>query len=908
MPGSATPFALSGDEVVRALGSDAALGLADQEARRRILEHGANRLLEKPPPSRWSRLLRQFRELVVWLLVAAVVISATLGDWIDAVAILALVILNAALGFFQEGKAERAIRSLEGLTSPRARVVRAGVARELPAEAVVPGDVLLLEAGDLVAADVRLLETVAFRTQEAALTGESAPVDKQAEGGLAPVTPLGDRRNMAFAGTVAAAGRAKGVVTATGMRTELGRIAELLETDEVEITPMQRRLRELGRVLIWVCLGAVALVSAARLLQGEELLAVFLLSVSLAVAAVPEGLPAVVTLVLSLGLQRMAARNALVRRLASVETLGSVTVICTDKTGTLTRNEMTVRELHAGGQHFELTGAGYVAEGAFLRVGDGPRRDREVDPRAEPDLVLALRAGALCNNARLVPASTPGAWQVVGDPTEGALLVAALKARVELPAADGAAGVQILSEIPFSSERRRMSVLVRERTGTTRLYVKGSPETLLELCRRELRDGRAIELDPERRKRILSDASRMASRALRVLALAYRELSAETEEHREEDLVFAGLAGMLDPPRSEAKDSIRACRAAGIRVVMVTGDHAETALSIGKELGLDDGSGAVVSGQRIDQAGDPELESLVDRVSVFGRVAAEHKLRIVTALRRRGHVVAMTGDGVNDAPALKAADVGVAMGLTGTEVTRQASDIVLADDNFASLARAVEEGRTLFDNIEKFIRYLLIGNASEVLLMFVAAMAGWPSPLAPIQILWINLVTDGLPALALGVEPPQPDVMRRPPRAPGTPILGWHDARAILLQGALLAAVALAGFAWIHGGEPERLPAARTAAFCIAAFSQLFFALACRSPRRTMPEVGPFKNPSLLAAMLASAALQVALVMLPTIHVLFDAVPLPCAAWGLVFGLSLVPVTMVETAKLARAARERHST
>jgi Ca2+-transporting ATPase len=556
--------------------------------------------------------------------------------------------------------------------------------------------------------------------------------------------------------------------------------------------------------------------------------------------------------------------------------------------------------MNAGGQRFELSGAGYVADGSFRRAGGGPAPGNEVDPQAEPDLLLALRAGALCNNAQLTPGSTPGAWQVVGDPTEGALLVAALKARVELPGKDGTAGVQILAEIPFSSERRRMSVLAREQDGATRLYVKGSPETLLELCDQRLEGGQAVDLDPACRRRILADASHMASRALRVLALGFRELPAGTEKIREEHLVFVGLAGMLDPPRAEARDSIHACRSAGIRVAMVTGDHAETALAIGRELGLDGDSGSVLSGREIDQADDAELESLTERISVFGRVSAEHKLRIVTALKRRGHVVAMTGDGVNDAPALKAADVGVAMGVTGTEVTRQASDIVLADDNFASLARAVEEGRGLFDNIQKFIRYLLIGNASEVLLMLVAAMAGWPSPLAPIQILWINLVTDGLPALALGVEPPEPDIMRRPPRAPGKPILGWSDARGILLQAALLAAVALGGFAWVLGPEPERLSAARTVAFCIAAFSQLFFAMACRSRGRTMPEVGPFTNPSLLAAMLASAALQVALVVLQPLRVVFDVAPLSATDWGLVLGLSLVPVTIVEAAKLVR--------
>jgi Ca2+-transporting ATPase len=893
----AQPFALEWEAVVQATRSDADQGLCGTEALRRLAEYGPNRLREQPPPSWWPRLQRQFRELVVWILFAAVALSIALGDWLDAAAILAIVILNAALGFFQEGKAERAILALERLTSPRARVVRAGIVHEVPAAEVVVGDLLVLEAGDLVAADARLVETVSFRTQEAALTGESAPVEKEAGARLEPSALLADRCNMAFAGTLAAAGRAKGVVTATGMATELGRIAGLLESDGRESTPLQRRLRELGRVLIWVCAGATALVSLARLLQGEALLDVFLLAVSLGVAAVPEGLPAVVTLVLSLGLQRMAARNALVRRLASVETLGSITVICTDKTGTLTRNEMTVREVDAGGQRYVVTGAGYVAAGSFRH--DSPAAV-EVDPATVPDLVLALRAGALCNNARLTPSPAPATWQVLGDPTEGALLVAARKAKIELAGESGARGPRVLGEIPFSSERRRMSVLVREPDGALRSYVKGSPETVLELCDRERLAGRETALTPARRQHILANASQMAARALRVLALAFRDQPQGTAQPWEQGLVFCGLAGMLDPPRPEAREALHACRSAGIRVAMITGDHAQTAAAIARELGLADG-GAVVSGREIDASGETELEVIAERASVFARVAAEHKLRIVHALKRRGHVVAMTGDGVNDAPALQAADVGVAMGATGTDVARMASDIVLADDNFATLERAVEEGRGLFDNIGKFIRYLLIGNASEVLLMLVAALAGWPSPLAPIQILWINLVTDGLPALALGVEPPEPDIMHRPPRAPGTPVLGWSDACAILLQGALLALAALSVFAWVHGSDPQRLAAARTAAFCTAALSQLFFAMACRSSRRTMLQVGFLRNPALVVAMIASALLQIALVALAPLRALFETASLSAANWVLVAGMSLLPVTVVEVGKLLRA-------
>ena len=900
-PDSPPPHALPWREVCRELGSDAERGLTGDEAGRRQREHGPNQLRQAPPPSSWTRLRRQFRGLVVWILLGAVAVSAAVGDWMDAGVILAIVVLNAGLGFVQEGKAERAIQALANLTSPRARVLRDGRVRVAAASDVVPGDVLLLEPGDVVAADARLLETVSLRTQEAALTGESAPVEKRAEDLVEPRAPLGDRRTMVYAGTVVAAGHARGIVTATGMGTEFGRIAGLLAEQEPEPTPMQRRLQELGRVVLSVCLCAVLLVSAARLFRGEELLSVFFLSVSLAVACVPEGLPAVVTLVLSLGLQRMAQRNVLVRRLASVETLGSVTVICTDKTGTLTRNEMTVREIHAGGGRFEVTGVGYVPRGSFRKVVRGPGTAVEVDPRGEPDLRLALRAGAACNNARVAPGATPGTWQVAGDPTEGALVVAALKAGIDPPAGDGSSGAQVLAEIPFSSDRRRMSVVVREVDGATRMYLKGSPETVLALCDRVLVRGEIVGLDTPARREILESVSDMASRALRVLALAVRDVHDGASAAVEERLVFVGLAGMLDPPREEAKTAIAACRDAGVRVVMLTGDHAGTALAVGRELGLAPERGVAGSGRGIDESRDEELAELVQGTAVFGRVTAEHKLRIVAALKARGEVVAMTGDGVNDAPALKAADVGVAMGLTGAEVTRQASDIVLTDDNFASLERAVEEGRGLFDNIEKFIRFLLIGNTSEVILMLGSAVAGWPSPLAPIQILWINLVTDGFPALALGVERPDPDVMRRPPRAPGRPILDRRDAAGILLQGLLLAAVAGIGFLWVHAGDPERVPAARTASFCIAALSQLAFALACRSRSRTMPELGLLTNRFLVLAMLVSAALQGALIALPPLRALFETTPLSAVEVFVVLGLSLLPVSLVETAKLLRA-------
>ncbi len=887
-------------DVTARLGTDPERGLSMAEAERRRAEHGDNVLREKPPEAWWWKFLRQFRELVIWILLAAAVIAWAMGDWADTAAIIAIVLVNAIIGFLQEERALRALAALQRMSAPIAKAVRDGELRPLPARELVPGDRVELEAGDSVPADARLLESFGLRVQEAALTGESEPVEKEPAGPLPAATPLGDRRSIVHAGTVVAAGRAAGIVVATGMATELGRIASLLERAEPETTPLQRRLAELGRLLIVICLAVVAVIFALELLRGGRLTDVLLRAVSLAVAAVPEGLPAVVTVVLAIGLQRMVARNALVRRLPSVETLGSVTVICSDKTGTLTRNEMTVREIATAAGSYDVTGGGYAPHGEFLAAGEGPD-GRPVAVAARPDLHRLLVIAARCGNASVQPESG-GGWRAVGDPTEAALVVAALKAGI---AADDPAE-PVVFEIPFDSDRKRMSVVVRRAAGGRVLETKGATEAVLPRCSAELRDGVPVPLTDQRRREILAAAAGMANRALRVLSLACRDLPADepldgTPDDRERDLVHVGLAGMIDPPRDEARAAVRTCRSAGIRPVMITGDHPATALAIGRELALVDGVGRAVTGAELDTLSDDALTAAVEEIAVYARVTAEHKLRVVRAWQRRGQVVAMTGDGVNDAPAVKAADIGIAMGITGTDVTKEASDMVLTDDNFASIVTAVEEGRGIYDNIQKFIHYLLSCNAGEVLLMLVAAVAGWPAPLAAIQILWLNLVTDGLPALALGLEPPEPDIMERPPRPPQQPVITRRQGLVILAHGGLVAAVTLAAFwlTWRGSADPEVIERAQTTTFCVAAFAQLLFAIGCRSDRRTAFGIGFFRNPPLLAAIAISSLLQVAVVTLPVARPVFEVRAELGAGWPFVIALALVPVSVIEAFKWA---------
>jgi Ca2+-transporting ATPase len=894
------PHASSAEEVARRLAVDVRQGLDEEEASRRLRDHGPNELEEAPAASRWIRFAAQFREVVVWILFVAAGIAAVLGDYVDAVVILSIIVVNAVLGFVQEERAARALEGLRTLVVPQARVVRGGAPRTIPARELAPGDLVEIASGDRIPADARLVQASALRCQEAVLTGESTPVSKDADVVLHPAAELGDRRSMVYAGTVVSGGRGRAVVTATGMRTELGAIAGLLERTVSPPTPLQRRLAGLGRLLVGVSVVVVAVVMVLLLLRGGDPGEVLLLALSLAVAAVPEGLTAVVTLTLALGLQRMVRQNVLVRHLPSVETLGSVSVICTDKTGTLTRNEMTVRDLRVAGARYAVSGAGYRPQGAFRRRDTG-NAEFPVEPVPGDDLHRALEIGVRCNAAALVPGGKTGdAWTVVGDPLEGALLVAARKAGID----DPPEGAHVVFEIPFDAERRMMSVARRGEGGRVVLYAKGAPEAILARCTSERRGGAVVPLDDRRRRALHDEASAMAGEALKVLGLADRE-GADADSLRDEaGLVFSGLVGMLDPPRDEAAEAVRRCKAAGIRPVMVTGDHPGTAAAIASQVGLSEGE-PPITGSELERLSDASLEEACSRASVFARVTAEHKLRIVGALQRRGETVGMTGDGVNDAPALQEADIGIAMGVSGTDITRAAADMVILDDNFASIVSAVGEGRRIFDNIQKSIHYLLATNAGEVLLMLAAAVLGWQTPLLATQILWINLVTDGFPALALGVDPSDRGVMARAPRERLTPFITRPQAARLLATGGLVAACAAIGFHLTLAGAEARLDEARTVAFSTCAFAQILLSLVFRSEGRTLPELGLFSNRALQGAVVLAAGLQALAVAVPAAREIFHVAPLDASTWLLVALLAAAPATLIEGVKLVRRWRTR---
>ncbi len=879
--------------LVASLGSDTRNGLSQQAAAERLARDGRNVLqLAKTIPW-WKRLAAQFYNLMIALLIAAAIIAGFLGDWIDTAAILTIVVMNALLGFVQEQRAEQAMGALNRLSSPLAKTKRDGITTLIPAEQLVVGDIILLEAGDRMPADARLVDEFGLQTLESSLTGESTPVFKRANTELPPGTPLADRVNSLFAGTSVTAGKATAIVTSTGMNTEIGGIARLLQQTEAEQTPLQRRLAELGQVLVKVCLSLVAVIFVLQWLRGGSLVDVLLTSVSLAVAAIPEGLPAVVTVTLAIGMQRMAKRNALIRKLPSVETLGCVTVICTDKTGTLTQNEMTVRKLWVFDRTWRVDGQGYSSNGDIhlLKAStDSP------DAAGHPEtLVRLLQYADSCNNAIWTRETASKPATSLGDPTEIALKVVAAKAGV----VSGWTLDDLVHENPFESDRKRMSQIYRDESGGLLMIVKGAPEEVLAVSSHYLQECDSVAMLDEHRQRVLERSSEMASEALRVLAVGYRKVSETPEDWQSEsDLTFIGLIGMLDPPRREAKEAVQRCRNAGIRPIMITGDHPETAIAIAKEVGIAESDIRVMIGSEIESKSEKDLAQQIMDYSVVARVTAEHKLRVVNAWKSHGHIVAMTGDGVNDAPAVKAADIGVVMGITGTDVAKEAADMVLTDDNFVSIVNAVEEGRGIYENIRKFLQFLLACNSSEVMFMFAASLIGWPSPLLAIQILWINLITDGIPALALASEPLGKDLMTRPPRPINESILNWESGRAILLHGLLMAIVTLTGFAWSYQGTTERLEEARAVAFCILTLTQIFYSMACRDLDRIMPSVGLFSNPFLVFAMVGSIAIQLAAIAIPWSAEILGLQAMPWSDLPMIILLSLIPVTLVELKKM----------
>ncbi|MEK3915335.1 calcium-translocating P-type ATPase, SERCA-type [Paenibacillus sp. FSL H7-0331] len=897
-------YQMTSEETMEAQNMQTLLGLTSSEAEKRLEQNGKNELSDGPKLSPITLFLGQFKDFMVLVLVGATLISGLLGEYLDAITIVAIIIMNGILGFIQEYRAERSLRALKELSAPNARVLRDETILQIPARELVPGDIVLLESGDRIPADLRFIEANSLYAEESALTGESVPVNKHTEALKGEEVSLGDQRNLGFMGTMVTRGTARAVVIRTGMQTEMGKIADLIQNTESTETPLQHRLEQLGKILIIVALVLTLLVVVAGILHGQEPYSMFLAGVSLAVAAIPEGLPAIVTIALAMGVQRMIQRKAIVRKLPSVETLGCASVICSDKTGTLTQNKMTVTHLWLGGDILEVTGEGYEPQGDIKLKGE------RVDVRNHLMLRKLLQVSVLCNNAQLSEQTevtkrkkqtmedAKSVWSLQGDPTEGALIVLGAKAGLTVPSLSGL--FNRTSEFPFDSERKRMSVLV-EHQGGRMACTKGAPDVLIMQCSYVLWDDKVIPFTPTLRQKVLAANEGMANNALRVLGLAYRDLKPTencTEEAEvESGLVFIGLTGMIDPPRREVRDAITKCRKAGIKTVMITGDHQGTAEAIAKQLGIMPASnGLTLNGQQLTMLSDDELDKLVEDTSVYARVSPEHKLRIVKSLQRQGHVVAMTGDGVNDAPAIKAADIGIAMGISGTDVSKEAASLVLSDDNFASIVSAIEEGRGIYENIRKFIRYLLASNVGEIMTMFLAMMAGLPLPLVPIQILWVNLVTDGLPAMALGVDQAEKDLMQQKPRGARESIfarrLGWKIiSRGMLIGVCTLAAFLIALQQGLHD-DASTLIKAQTVAFATLVMAQLIHVFDCRSSRSIFHR-NPLQNRYLVLAVLSSLLLMLAVLYIEPLQPIFKTVPLNIKDWIVVLIFAGIPTFLM---------------
>ena len=904
--------ALEAEEVLTELNTIAAHGLSTAEVESRMQAYGPNQLTEAPPTSFWQMLWEQFNNFVVILLIVAAIVSAALGDFIEAGAIMAIVILNAGLGVIQEQRAEQALAALRRLAAPEAHVLRDGTRQTIPAHQLVPGDVVILEAGNYVPADVRLVEAVNLRVEEAALTGESVPVQKDASARLESDIPLGDRKNTAFMGTLINYGRGKGVVVNTGMRTQIGMIAEMLQSVQQEPTPLQRRLDQLGKTLGWAALAVCALVFVVGWIRGFNPVDMFLIAVSLAIAAVPEGLPAVVTISLALGMREMIKRHALIRRLSSVETLGSATVICSDKTGTLTQNEMTATRMWVDGQSIDIGGSGYTPSGDFSMDG------KSVDLADYPASLTALWVAALNNDADLESSGSSeerATYRMVGDPTEGALIVAAAKAGATSRGLNEA--YPRVQEIPFDSTRKRMATIHTIRDPKPEdispfynnhnrewyaITIKGAPDVVLNLCTHYQRmDDFTIPLDEAQRMRILAANDAMTQDALRVLGMAYRITpeAPDISEHQEveKDLVFVGLVGMIDPPRREVPMALEKARNAGIRTVMITGDFPNTARAIAESIGLLEPGHQVLTGPELNTLDDATLRQQVGYTDVFARVSPEHKMRIVEALRAQGQVVAMTGDGVNDAPSIKRSDIGIAMGITGTDVAKESADMVLTDDNYVSIVAAVEQGRVIYSNIRKFVYYLLSCNLAEIAVIFLGTLFTRGSPLTAIQLLWLNLITDGAPALALGTEKGDPDIMSQPPRPPSEPIINRFMQVGIAVQTIAITTVTLTAYLIGLAVHPEHPEFAETMAFVTLSFSELLRAYTARSERYPIYKIGILNNRNMNLGVISSFILLLAVIYIPFLQPIFNTTSLGWAQWELVLPLLLIPSLAAEVTK-----------
>ncbi|WP_114743734.1 cation-translocating P-type ATPase [Falsibacillus pallidus] len=869
-----------------ALNTDFKQGLKEEDIKKRRSHFGWNELEEGEKQSAIQLFFSQFKDFMVLVLLAATLISGLLGEYIDAIAIIAIVFINGFLGFFQERKAEKSLNALRELSAPQVTVLRDGQWIKIPSKEVIVGDIMKFVSGDRIGADVRLIEANNLEIEESALTGESLPVSKTTDEVAGENIGLGDMENMAFMGTMVTRGNGIGVVVSIGMKTAMGQIAHMLQNAETMETPLQRRLEQLGKILITAALFLTCLVVGIGVIQGHDLYTMFLAGVSLAVAAIPEGLPAIVTVALSLGVQRMIRMNAIVRKLPAVETLGCASVICSDKTGTMTQNKMTVTHIWSSGMTWQVDGTGYNPRGEFYQ------NEKKVSPGQSKELQQILTFGCLCNHSALK--EHEDSFALDGDPTEGALLVAAMKAGIHRETLLNQFTIE--KEFPFDSSRKMMSMVVKDQQGKRYVITKGAPDVLVKMCQSVLWSGKLQSLGKEHITIVNNAIDGLAKQALRTIAIAFKPIGENTvilhESEAEKELTFLGLQGMIDPPRPEVKKAVKECREAGIKTVMITGDHAVTAEAIAKQLGILKGNAKVMEGSCLNDMSVEELEDIVEDVAVFARVSPEHKLKIVKAFQNKGHVVAMTGDGVNDAPAIKTADIGVSMGITGTDVAKEASALILLDDNFATIKAAIKEGRNIYENIRKFIRYLLASNVGEILVMLFAMILALPLPLVPIQILWVNLVTDGLPAMALGLDKPEDDVMRRKPRHHKEGVfargLGWK----VVSRGFLIGAATLISFMTIYHRDPNQLVYAQTIAFATLVLAQLIHVFDCRSEKSIFAR-NPFGNMYLVWAVISSVVLMLAVIYVPGLQSIFHTVSIQPRDWMLVIGMASIPTFLL---------------
>lgn len=885
----------SKEELLSELDTSMDNGLTTSEVESRLSKYGHNELKEEEKKSLMSKIIAQFSDFLILILIGAAVVSIVVGEVKDAIVILSIVIVNAFLGIYQEGRAEKSLEALKKMASPNAKVIRNGHTEIVPANTLVPGDVVIIETGDIIPADLRLVESSNLKIEEASLTGESVPVEKDSSALFEGEMSLGDRANMSYMSTIVNYGRGKAVVVGTGANTEIGKIATMIQSFEDESTPLQKKLNQLGKILGTITLIVCVLVFGIGMLQKRGLLEMFMTAISLAVAAIPEGLPAIVTIVLALGMNKMVERNAIVKKLLAVETLGSTSVICSDKTGTLTQNEMTVVKVYVDDKIIDVTGGGYEPKGDFIVDGS------KVQVDANSNFNTLLSAAVLVNDAQLE--KTNEGYRILGDPTEGALVTLAGKANMIKESMNSS--YPRIEELPFDSDRKMMSTFHKDYIPNKVVsFTKGAPDIIINRCNYISINNNVVPFTDELKKKALDANSSFAKSALRVLAFAYKEydtLPADiSPDINEADMTFIGLSGMIDPPRPEAKEAIKLCKQAGINTVMITGDYKETAFAIAKDLGMAEHEDQAMMGAELNKLSDDELREVVKNTKVYARVSPEHKVRIVSALKDNGDITAMTGDGVNDALALKKADIGVSMGITGTDVAKNTAEMILTDDNFASIVSAVEEGRIIFSNIKKFVFFLLSCNIGEIFLVFVSILLGWEVPLLPIQLLWLNLVTDSFPALALGVEKGEPDIMDQKPRDPNESIIDRSMMISILFQSIAVAGGSLLAYYWAMNRYPDSLLHARTITFATLITAELLRAFSSRSQKYSLFKIGIFTNKTMVLATGFAFALLLVVLYVPFLQGIFYTFPLGLVDWEIVLSFAFIPLVIGEVVKIVR--------